>query len=210
MIPVEVMGTQLAILFRQLHGVIFSGGGDVDPAAYNESVTVDNLSDIQEPRDEQEIQLIHMAVEERKPFFAICRGIQVMNVARGGSLWQDVATQHPRPIRHDYYYSNDGYPRDYIAHEVTVEKSSLLSKIVGADRVGVNSLHHQGIKKVSDSLRVVGYADDGLIEALEVVDHPFGLGVQWHPEELIDRQESARKLFAAFVEAAKNGKLDSS
>jgi putative glutamine amidotransferase len=126
-----------------------------------------------------------------------------MNVANGGSLWQDVARQKPQAIRHDYFHG-DAQPRDYLAHEVTLEPSSLLGKILETDRLPVNSLHHQGVKRAAPPLRAVGYAADGLVEVLEARDHPFGLGVQWHPEELVANQETARKMFAAFVEAARS------
>jgi len=146
-----------------------------------------------------------MAIERHKPFLAICRGVQVMNVAAGGNLWQDLYTQYPQAMRHDYFYNDDRLPRSYIAHEVTLEKETLLSKIVGTSRLPVNSLHHQAVKDIPPTLRAGGRADDGVIEVLEAVDHPFGLGVQWHPEELVAHQETARKIFSAFVDASRNG-----
>ncbi len=205
LIPVAVTGDMLETLFAQMDGVLFSGGGDIDPAYYHQPRLVENLSDIQVERDEHELRLARMAIARRKPFLAICRGIQVMNVAAGGSLYQDLATQNPNTIRHDFYYTDDQLPRNYIAHDVRVNESSLLSKIVQTERVPVNSLHHQAIYHVADSLAVAGQSDDGVVEALEVPGHPFGLGVQWHPEELFFEQETARKLFTAFVTASKNG-----
>jgi putative glutamine amidotransferase len=181
--------------------LLFPGGGDIAPAHYGEMPQVDNLDDIQPSRDELEIALMRLATQRHKPFFAICRGIQVMNVANGGSLWQDVASQMLQPIRHDYYH-HDRHPTNYLAHQIVLKPSSLLGKILKTDHLPVNSLHHQGVKTVAPNLRAVGYADDGLVEALEAADHPFGLGVQWHPEELVAEQESARKLFVALVEAA--------
>lgn len=192
-------------MFNQVDGLLFTGGGDVDPTFYNEAPAVDNLSDVQKVRDIHEIELMRLAMEMQKPFFAICRGIQIMNVAVGGTLWQDIARQYHQPIRHDFYYTDNRFPRYYIAHDVKVKNESLLGQILGQDRISVNSLHHQGIKNVAPVLRVSALADDGLVEALEVKDHPFGLGVQWHPEELIDEHESARKIFAAFVETVRNG-----
>ncbi len=204
-IPLHVQGDLLETLFERVDGLLFPGGGDIAPSHYGETPQVDNLGDIQPDRDELEIKLMRLATQERKPFLAICRGIQVMNVANGGSLWQDVASQMPQPIRHDYYHF-DQHPTNYLAHQIVLKPTSLLGKILKTDRLPVNSLHHQGVKAVAPNLRAVGYADDGLVEVLEAADHPFGLGVQWHPEELVADQEAARKMFAALVEAARNGR----
>lgn len=205
LIPVEVTGDLLRDLFHQVDGLVFCGGGDIDPAFYNEPHMVDNLGTIQKDRDEHELEFMRMALEDKKPFFAICRGIQVMNVAVGGNLYQDLYSQYPNVKRHDYYYDADNLPRNYIAHQVTLDGSSLLSKILSADRVLVNSLHHQAAKDIAPILRATGQADDGVVEVLEAPDHPFGLGVQWHPEELVSDHESARQMFAAFIEASRNG-----
>jgi putative glutamine amidotransferase len=203
LIPLQVQGELLAELLQRVDGLIFSGGGDIDPAYYGETPQVANLDEVQPGRDKLEIELMRLATRQHKPFLAICRGIQVMNVANGGSLWQDVASQKPQPIRHDYYRNH--HPRNYLAHEVSLEAGSLLGQILETGRLPVNSLHHQGVKKVASPLKAAGYAPDGLVEVLEVRDHPFGLGVQWHPEELVADQEAARKMFQAFVTAARNG-----
>ena len=104
-----------------------------------------------------------------------------------------------------YFYQDDPLPRNHIAHEVSLDTTCLLYKIIGADRLPVNSLHHQAPKEIGPELKAVGFADDGIVEVLEVPGHPFGLGVQWHPEELVTEQEISRKLFLAFVEASRNG-----
>ncbi len=205
LIPVEVRGESLKNLIDRVDGLVFCGGGDIDPVFHDQPPQVDNLSTIQKDRDTHELELIRLAIENYKPFFAICRGIQVMNVAAGGSLWQDIYSQYSQAMRHDYFYHNDKLPRNYIAHEVRLEKSSLLSKILETDRLPVNSLHHQAARDIAPSLKTAGYADDGVVEVLEVANHPFGLGVQWHPEELVAEHESARKMFNAFVEVSRNG-----
>lgn len=205
LIPVEVTGEMLKDVLNRVDGLIFCGGGDIDPVFYNEPPLVDNLSTIQKERDVYELALMRLALETQKPFLAICRGIQIMNVAAGGNLYQDIYSQYPQARRHDYYYQDDRLPRNYIAHEVRLDESSLLSQIVGANTVAVNSLHHQAAKEIGSTLKAVGYADDGVIEALEAPGHPFGLGVQWHPEELVTEHDSARKMFAAFIEASRNG-----
>jgi putative glutamine amidotransferase len=205
LIPVEVVGEQLKTLAQKMDGILFTGGGDIDPTYYNQSVLVDNLADIQRERDIHELGLMQWAIGQRKPFMAICRGIQVMNVASGGTLYQDLATQNPNTIRHDFYYTDDQLPRNYIAHQVQLEPSSRLYQILQTDRIGVNSLHHQAIQQVGPMLTPTGRADDGVVEVVEVPDHPFAIGVQWHPEDLYTEQESARKMFAAFVDASRNG-----
>jgi putative glutamine amidotransferase len=204
LIPVEVTGGLLEKLFDRIDGLVFTGGGDIDPTYYHETVQVDNIDHIQRQRDELELTLMRRAMDTAKPFLAICRGMQVMNVARGGTLWQDLTRQKPDAARHDYYYDELRFPRNYIAHEVILDDSSLLTRILETSRVAVNSLHHQGLKDIPDSLKASGYADDGLVEVLEAPDHPFGLGVQWHPEELVPQHTSACKLFEAFIEAASN------
>jgi putative glutamine amidotransferase len=205
LIPVQMSGGLLEEILPRVDGLLFSGGGDIDPNFYHETPQMDILTDLEVERDRLEIKLMQLATQSHKPFLAICRGIQVMNVAHGGSLWQDIAAQKPQAILHDYYYRRQ-HPRDYLAHEVQLESDSLAGKILKTDRLPVNSLHHQGIKLIAPGLKAVGFAADGLVEALEVVDHPFGLGVQWHPEELVEKQATARQLFAAFVEAVNNNR----
>ncbi len=203
LIPVQVQGDRLAALLERVDGFLFAGGSDLDPARYGESPQVRNLTDIQPERDELELKLINLALAERRPFFAICRGLQVMNVAAGGSLWQDLASQNPQAQRHDFYYDNAPFARNYLAHEVALQPGSLLGRLLGTERLAVNSLHHQGVKTVPGSLRATGHTADGLVEVLEAPDHPFGLGVQWHPEELLADQPEALRIFAAFIEAAR-------
>jgi putative glutamine amidotransferase len=202
LIPLQVKGAALEALFQRLDGLILAGGGDVDPLCYREHPQTHTLREIQPARDEQEIRLVNLATARRKPFFAICRGIQVMNVALGGTLWQDLPSQRPQTGEHDYYTDDGRFPRNYLAHEVTLEQDTVLNRILKTERLPVNSMHHQGVKKVASGLSATAYAEDGLVEALEVPGHPFGLGVQWHPEEMVADEETARQIFAAFIEAA--------
>jgi putative glutamine amidotransferase len=205
LIPVSVTGQMLDTLFDRVDALLFTGGGDIAPRFYNQSPLVENLSDVQPERDAQEIALVNLAIERQKPFFAICRGIQVLNVAAGGELWQDLETQNSKVARHDFYYQDDRLPRNYIAHDVKLSEASLLRRVLNTDTLPVNSLHHQAIKTVASSLKIAGQAADGVVEVLEVPDHPFGVGVQWHPEELFAEQAESRALFNAFVTAARNG-----
>ncbi len=201
-IPVGLSEDNLQDLFARLDGILITGGGDIDPKLFN-GLPHPRVYDIDERRDTLEIRLVQMAVEDQKPFLGICRGIQVINVALGGTLYTDIGDQLPQALRHDHY---PNIPRNYLAHRVALASDSHLAKILGGDLFEVNSLHHQGVCQVAPALRAVGHAPDQLVEAVEISDHPFGLGVQWHPEWL---QEHApqRQLFQALVRAAgKNGK----
>jgi putative glutamine amidotransferase len=127
----------------------------------------------------------------------------VLNVVLGGSLYTHIAAQKRDPIKHDYY---PDYPRNYLAHKVEVSADSKISKILSSPVVEVNSLHHQGVQNAAAGLKTVGFAPDGLIEAVEVPGHRFGIAVQWHPEWLTE-QASMHQLFSAFAEAARNNIL---
>jgi putative glutamine amidotransferase len=133
------------------------------------------------------------------PLLAVCRGIQVLNVALGGTLFQDIGAQIPGADRHDWY---PGHPRDRRAHNVSVSPGCRLATIVGATSLGVNSLHHQALKDPARGLRVVAHAPDGVIEAAEVEGHPFALGIQWHPEELAPADARAQCLFDSLIQAS--------
>lgn len=197
MIPLGPDADQLRSIYEGLDGILLSGGGDISPAHYHED-THESVWGIDPDRDAVEFTLARWALDEGKPLLAVCRGIQVVNVAAGGSLYQDISTQVPDAIEHVYF---PGYPRNYIAHRVHLVPGSLLGRIVGSEEIGVNSLHHQAAKVVAPGLIPVAQAPDGVIEGLEKPDHPFALGVQWHPEELTD-QAPMRRIFEAFVSAA--------
>jgi putative glutamine amidotransferase len=204
LIPLEARDEVLRALFVQANGILLTGGGDVAPQFFGEAPHAP-LDDVQSARDELEITLVRWALEENKPLFGICRGIQVMNVAVGGSLYQDIARQCPNADKHDYFYSQD-YPRDLLAHPVDIETGSKLGAILNDTPLPVNSLHHQALKEVPSIYRIVAHSPDGIIEGIEVPHHPFAVGVQWHPEELVASQETARCLFVAFVDVCRNGK----
>ena len=141
-----------------------------------------------------------MAAEQGKPFLGICRGIQVINVALGGSLFTDIDDQLSNPLRHDWY---PNVPRNYLAHPVTFVSDSRLAQILDGDVFEVNSLHHQGLERLAPGLRAVACAPDQLVEAVEIPGHPFGFGVQWHPEWLQEHQPQ-RQLFQALTQAARD------
>ncbi len=185
-------------LYDRLDGILLAGGGDIGLEHFkgDEHPRIDGLDPL---RDSVELSLFRAAVDDDKPFFGICRGIQLVNVGLGGTLYTHVPDQLPNAIDHTY----PGNMRTVLAHEVRVEEGSRLAEIVNEPILKVNSLHHQGVKDIATDLRVTGYAPDGLVEAMELPGHRFGLAVQWHPEWLTD-QKPTRKLFKAFVEAAAN------
>jgi putative glutamine amidotransferase len=185
-------------LRSHLNGLLLTGGGDIDPARFAGKAHA-RVYDVDLARDNLEINLTQIAVRSKWPFLAICRGIQVLNVALGGSLYTDITDQVPNALRHDYYPE---FPRGYSAHLVTVAPESRLAGILGMTTFPTNSLHHQGLDKIAPGLCPVAFAPDNLVEAVELIDsHPFGFGVQWHPEWLPD-SAPMQALFQAFVQAA--------
>jgi putative glutamine amidotransferase len=158
------------------------------------------VSSVDGDRDRVEIELLKGAVQRGLPFLGVCRGLQLVNVALGGGLYEDLLDQRPGSHRHDYFPEQ---PRDYLAHPVQVEPDSRLAQAAGEGELVVNSMHHQGIRGLAPGLRATACAPDGLIEAIELPEVPFGLAVQWHPECLLD-QAPNRRLFQAFVQAASN------
>ena len=191
----------LRAIYDRLDGLFLAGGVDVDPASYGEPRhELCGRTDL--PRDAVELRMARWAAEDGKPVFGVCRGVQVINVAAGGTLLQDCAAQLEHGIKHDYF-PGEGWERDYLAHEVEIVPGSRLHAAFGVERALVNSMHHQGIARLGEGLSVTAVAPDGLMEALEGPrDGPFLVGVQWHPEMLIDSHAGTRRLFEAFIEAA--------
>lgn len=197
LLPLDLPPAALDAVFRRLDGVLFTGGGDIHPQRFG-GRPHERIYAVDPVRDEMEIALVERVVRDGLPFFGICRGHQVINVALGGTLYTHIADQLPNAIRHDYHHD---FPRDYRAHPVQVAEDSRLSRLVAEPILQVNSLHHQGVERLGQGLKAVAFAPDGLIEAAELPEHPFGLSVQWHPEWLLDAP--SRALFRAFVEACR-------
>lgn len=195
-VPTGLDQDALTTLLPRLDGVLLTGGGDIDPAHYGGEMHP-NVYGICPQRDTLEMALVTKALDMKKPLLAICRGIQVLNVALGGSLYEHIEDRVPHALKHDWF---PDHPRDKLAHTVSITCGSLLDQITGQDEIQVNSLHHQGIFRVAKDLKATGFAPDGLVEAVEVKHMPFALGVQWHPECLPD-DPSAGALFKAFIEA---------
>jgi len=200
LIPLNLDEGALRAIYERLDGLLLAGGADVHPRHYGEAIH-EKCGQIDEARDAVELTLTRWALAEDLPILAICRGIQVLNVAAGGSLYQDIASQVPGSLKHDCWLD---HPRDYLAHQVTVSSDSQLASILGQSQVDVNSMHHQAVKDLAPRFRVVAQAPDGLIEAIEGHDHPFTLGVQWHPEELLEDAPPMRRLFEDFISAARS------
>jgi putative glutamine amidotransferase len=202
MIPLGLDTNDLQTLLSRVDGILLPGGGDIDPSYYRHPPS-DLNQRIDMDRDRVEIGAAQTAVIQQKPLLAICRGHQVLNVALGGTLWADIPSQMPHAIAHDF---DDVKPRHYAAHSVTILPDSALAYHLGTTETAVNSLHHQGIRDLAPSLRAVAMAPDGLIEGVEVPDHPFAIGVQWHPEWLLADNPAMHRLFQGFVAAARNGR----
>ena len=183
-------------LYSRLDGILFSGGGDF-ALEHARGDAHPRLTDVDPERDSVEIKLVQASASDGKPFLGICRGAQAVNVALGGTLYTHIADQLPNALDHTY----PGNLRTILVHEVKIEEGTRIAEVLGEPIVKVNSLHHQGLKDIAPSLRVTGYAPDGLVESVELTDHPFGIAVQWHPEWLTDQQPT-RNLFRKFVEAA--------
>jgi putative glutamine amidotransferase len=192
----------LRAIYDQLDGVFLAGGVDVDPAQYGEARH--GLCGSTDPdRDRTEVWLVRWALADGKPTLGVCRGLQLMNVAAGGSLYQDLGAQLPQSLSHDHYSpADEATSRTFLAHEVQIAPASHLRRILEADTVRVNSLHHQGIKDLAPGFEPTARAPDGSIEGIEACDRPFLIGVQWHPEELAATHPAMRRLFSAFIEAA--------
>lgn len=200
LIPLNLPIERLQELLSALDGILVTGGGDIEPEKFN-GVDHEQVYGIDLERDLIELQLAKDAVSEEKPFLGICRGLQILNVAFGGDLYTDVADQVPNAVTHRFHPSE--HPWDHIAHPVQVDEDSHFAKLVGTPILQVNSLHHQSVKRVADKLIAVAHAPDGVVEALEIRDYPFGLAVQWHPEHLTEDPRMAA-IFEAFVEHAGN------
>ena len=180
--------------------MVVPGGVDIDPVRYHETPHP-KLGRLDLDRDAVELQLTRWAIADRKPFLGLCRGIQVFSVALGGTLWQDIATERPDSIKHDYY-PTAGWSRDHLSHPVDVRPDSRLGAALGGGAVPVNSMHHQGIRQLGPQLIATAIAPDGLIEGAEVVGDAFAVAVQWHPETFASGAPGVGTLFEDFVEAA--------
>jgi putative glutamine amidotransferase len=187
---------QIFRILSGLDGLVIPGGDDIDPGRYGENPII-QCGEIDPLWDELDLWATGFALERNMPILAICRGCQVLNVALGGTLIQDIPTQIKGSIKHA-----QKAPRWYATHDIAVQSASLLGNIWQNDLQKVNSYHHQSIAKVGQGLRIVASAPDGVIEAVEGTDRRFVLGLQWHPELMTEHYPVARRIFEHFVQAA--------
>ena len=190
--PLHTPEQTASLFLERVDAVLLAGGADIDPALYNEPLADERWRG-QPPRDRLEVALIQEAMRQQKPVLGICRGHQMLNVALGGTLYQDLPSMRPGEILHR---EQEAY--DKLGHAVVVAPNHRLARLIGAGEQWVNSVHHQGIKQVAPGLTATAFAPDGLIEAVE---GEGCLGVQWHPEWMQDR-EAARNIFQDFIESA--------
>ena len=181
-------------VLRIADGVVLTGGGDIQPSLYG-AAPHDSTRGVNTERDAFEVELLRQTVAADIPILAICRGMQLMNVALGGDLVQDVFAATGQ------FHDEDQRAHELV-HRVKIEPGSRLADTLGVVELSVNSVHHQGIGRVADGLRSVAWADDGSVEGVELPDAPFALGVQWHPEMLEDQPEQ-QGLFRALLDHAR-------
>ncbi len=201
LIPLQLGSESLRAIFSRLDGLLLAGGVDVVPQEYGEE-TQSYCGEIHPARDAVELELVRWALEWKMPLLGICRGIQVLNVAAGGTLYQDISSQ----IRNSLHRPRR--PGDSLSqrvHSITVDPRSILADALGGTQIAVNSMHHQSVKQVAPGFRVVARAADGVIEAIEPEDDRFVLGLQFHPERLVD-DSRVLNIFRVFVERASSRK----
>jgi len=198
-LPVPILGINdsIADLVKHLDGFLFTGGDDLHPQFYKEKPLVNARMTISpEERTRFEIDLFKAATKAKKPILAICHGAQLVNVALGGKLYQDISRQLPHPIQH-----GSARTGEKVFHDVDIFEGTLLSRIMGTSRIRVRSAHHQSVKNPGRGLHLSAVAHDRVIEALEPRTKQFLIAVQWHPEKTPNDRYS-KKLFAAFINAS--------
>lgn len=202
LLPIAQTDDSIEALLDQVAGLILSGGPDLHPRFYGESPQV-NLGEVDEELDRIELAFARRGIEKDLPVFGICRGIQVLNVSLGGTLYQDITSQVPDAIGHQQKaakFTN--------SHRIVLQPQSLLGGILGQQSIWVNGKHHQAIKDPAPDLAIDALAPDGVVEAVHHPGKRFVLGVQWHPEGTFKNDVHSHQLFRSFVDACRNYALE--
>jgi len=199
LIPVAQTTDTLETILGRLDGLLLSGGPDINPRAYGEQ-PIEGLGEIDEGLDRMELEAARVALRKNIPLLAICRGIQTLNVALGGTLYQDISRQVQGAINH-VQKADKGVN----THSIRIEGKTILFSVFRKKEIWVNSKHHQAVKDAAPPLMVSARSEDGVIEAVEVPSKKFALGVQWHPEGTWKEDLCSKKLFRAFVQATSKG-----
>lgn len=194
LIPIGLTADNLQAIYARLDAVLLPGGGDVDPCHFG-AEPHPQTKQIDKPRDETELTIARWAIADDRPLLGICRGHQVLNVAMGGTLIQDIPSQVNNALQHDTANSD-------VTHEIQIVSSSHLAHILGDTVRTVNSYHHQSVERTAPQFQVTAQSPDGIVEAMELPGKRFALSVQWHPEDMTD-DAAMHRLFSEFVEAAR-------
>jgi putative glutamine amidotransferase len=197
-VPVAQDESSLACIVERLDGLVLTGGPDVHPRFYNEQ-PLSALGELDADLDVTELAITRKAIEADLPVLAICRGIQLLNVCFGGTLYQDISEQVEGSFNHIQKAD-----KGTVTHTVRLEEGTLLHRLLGVETLWVNGRHHQALKDVAAALKVAAQSPDGIIESVEHPGRRFVLGVQWHPEGTWEKDPHSRRLFSAFVSAAQD------
>lgn len=193
MFPLTDDVEDIAELIDKVDGIMLTGGHDVDPGVYGEESINSSIVPCPE-RDEMESEILRLSLEKDKPILGICRGIQLLNAYLGGTLYQDLPTQRQSETDH-----HQKPPYDVPVHKVDIVKDSSLYRLLGTEKLSVNSYHHQAVKKKAENLKIMAVSEDGIVEAVELPGKKFVWAVQWHPEFMYLQDEASLRIFKEFV-----------
>ena len=193
MLPLTHDPDTIRQMLNTVQGILLTGGHDVSPVIYGEK-PLPECGVASKERDAMESELVKQCIRKDTPILGICRGIQFLNAYLGGSLYQDLPTQHPTEVEH-----HQKPPYDVPIHKVDIVEDSKLFRLLGKKTLSVNSYHHQAIKKLADTLKTMAVSEDGIIEAVEMSGKKFVWAFQWHPEFSYKTDENSRKIFKEFV-----------